>query len=72
MSSPPWGWLLTRQLQPIQRVGVLSAAYLLSYLYLSMGATATALGAVATASRPGLAVDLGAGVITVLAVGSRM
>jgi predicted MFS family arabinose efflux permease len=47
-----------------QRGGLLSALFLLSYL--SMGATAIVLGAVATTSGLGLAVDLGAGVIAVL------
>jgi predicted MFS family arabinose efflux permease len=49
-----------------QRGGVLSALYLLAYL--SMGATAIVLGAVATAGSLGLAVDLGAAVITVLSL----
>jgi predicted MFS family arabinose efflux permease len=49
-----------------QRGGVLSALYLLAYL--SMGATAVVLGAVATASSLGLAVDLGAGVIAALSL----
>jgi MFS family permease len=49
-----------------RRGGVLSALYLLSYL--SMGATAIVLGAVATASSLGLAVDLGAGIIAVLSL----
>jgi predicted MFS family arabinose efflux permease len=49
-----------------QRGGMLSALYLLSYL--SMGATAIALGAVATASSLELAVDLGAGVIAILSL----
>jgi MFS family permease len=49
-----------------QRGGVLSALYLLSYL--SMGATAIVLGAVATAGSLGLAVDLGACIIAVLSL----
>jgi predicted MFS family arabinose efflux permease len=53
-----------------QRGGVLSAIYLLSYL--SMGTTAVALGAVATASSLGLAVDLGAGVIAVLTLATLL
>jgi MFS family permease len=49
-----------------QRGGVLSALYLLAYL--SMGVVAIILGIVATNWRFRLAVDLGAGVITVLSV----
>ena len=49
-----------------QRGGILSAVYLLCYL--SMGATAIVLGAVATACSLALAVDLGAGVIAVLSL----
>jgi MFS family permease len=49
-----------------RRGGVLSALYLLSYL--SMGATAIVLGAVASASSLGLAIDLGAGIIAVLSL----
>ena len=52
------------------RGGVLSAVYLLSYL--SMGVTAVVLGAVATASSLGLAVDLGAGVIAVLSLATLL
>ena len=46
---------------PHRRGGTLSALYLIAYL--SLGAVALLLGAVATASGLGLAVDLGAGVI---------
>jgi hypothetical protein len=53
-----------------QRGGVLSAIYLLSYLL--MGATAVVLGAVATASSLGLAVDLGAGAIAVLSLATLL
>ncbi len=53
-----------------RRGGILSAVYLLSYL--SMGATAVVLGAVATASSLGLAVDLGAGVIAVLSLATLL
>jgi hypothetical protein len=53
-----------------QRGGVLSALYLLSYL--SMGVTAVFLGAVATASSLGLAVDLGAGVIVALSLATLL
>jgi hypothetical protein len=53
-----------------QRGGVLSALYLLSYL--SMGATAIVLGAVATASSLGFAVDLGAGVVAVLSLATLL
>ena len=53
-----------------QRGGVFSAVYLLSYL--SMGATAVVLGAVATASSLALAVDLGAGVIAVLSLATLL
>ncbi len=53
-----------------QRGGVLSALYLLSYL--SMGATAVVLGAVATASSLEFAVDLGAGVIAVLSLATLL
>jgi MFS family permease len=53
-----------------QRGGMLSALYLLSYL--SMGATAIVLGAVATASSLALAVDLGAGVIAVLSLATLL
>ncbi len=49
-----------------RRGGVLSALYLLAYL--SMGAVALVLGAVATASGLGIAVDLGAGTIAVLSL----
>jgi hypothetical protein len=52
------------------RAGVLAALYLLAYL--SMGATAIVLGAVATASSLGLAVDLGAGVIAVLSLATLL
>jgi hypothetical protein len=44
--------------------------YLLSYL--SMGATAVVLGAVATASSLAFAVDLGAGVVAVLSVATLL
>jgi predicted MFS family arabinose efflux permease len=53
-----------------RRGGVLSALYLLAYL--SMGAVAIALGAVATAWGLGLAVDLGAGVIGVLSLATLL
>ena len=53
-----------------QRGGVLSAVYLLSYL--SMGATAVVLGAVATAGSLALAVDLGAGVIAILSLATLL
>jgi hypothetical protein len=53
-----------------RRGGMLSALYLLSYL--SMGATAIVLGAVATARSLELAVDLGAGVIAVLSFGTLL
>jgi predicted MFS family arabinose efflux permease len=53
-----------------QRGGVLSALYLLSYL--SMGATAVVLGAVATAWGLGLAIDLGAGVIALLSLSTLL
>jgi MFS family permease len=49
-----------------QRGGVLSALYLLAYL--SMGTVALALGAVATASSLGLAVNIGAAVIALLSL----
>ena len=55
---------------PDRRGGVLSAMYLFSYL--SMGATAVVLGAVATASSLAFAVDLGAGVITVLSLATLL
>jgi predicted MFS family arabinose efflux permease len=51
---------------PHQRGGVLSGLYLLAYL--SMGAVALILGAVATAWSLVVAVDLGAGVIAVLSL----
>jgi predicted MFS family arabinose efflux permease len=51
-----------------RRGGVLSALYLLAYL--SMGAVALVLGAVATATGLGVAVDLGAGTIAVLSLGT--
>ena len=50
------------------RGGVLSALYLLAYL--SMGSVALVLGAVATARGLALAVDLGAGVIAGLSLGT--
>jgi hypothetical protein len=53
-----------------QRGGVLSAVYLLSYL--SMGATAIVLGALATAGSLALAVDLGAGVIAILSLATLL
>jgi hypothetical protein len=49
-----------------QRGGVLSALYLLAYL--SLGSVALGLGVVATARGLGLAVDLGAGAITLLSL----
>jgi hypothetical protein len=49
-----------------QRGGVLSALYLLAYL--SLGAVALVLGLVATAKGLGPAVDLGAGIISVLSL----
>jgi MFS family permease len=48
------------------RGGILSALYL--FAYLSLGAVALVVGAVATRWRLGLAVDLGAGVIVLLSV----
>ena len=48
------------------RAGLLSAVYLLAYL--SLGAVALILGAVATAKGLGLAVDLGAGAIAALSL----
>jgi len=53
-----------------RRGGVLSALYFLSYL--SMGATAVVLGAVATARGLGLAIDLGAGVIAFLSLSTLL
>jgi predicted MFS family arabinose efflux permease len=53
-----------------RRGGVLSALYLLSYLM--MGVTAIALGAVATTSSLGRAVDLGAGVIAILSLATLL
>jgi predicted MFS family arabinose efflux permease len=53
-----------------QRGGVLSALYLLAYL--SMGAIAIVLGAVATAWGLALAVDLGAGAIAVLSLATLL
>ena len=53
-----------------QRGGVLSALYLLAYL--SMGAVAIVLGAVATARSLGLAVDLGAGAIAALSLATLL
>ena len=50
------------------RGGGLSAVYLLAYL--SLGSVALVLGAVATAYGLGLAVDLGAGIIAVLGLGT--
>jgi hypothetical protein len=55
---------------PDQRGAMLSALYLLSYL--SMGATAIVLGAVATAGSLEFAVDLGAGVIAVLSLATML
>jgi predicted MFS family arabinose efflux permease len=55
---------------PAQRGGVLSALYLLAYL--SMGAVAIVLGAVATAWGLDLAVDLGAGAIAVLSLATLL
>jgi predicted MFS family arabinose efflux permease len=55
---------------PAQRGGVLSALYLLAYL--SMGAVAIVLGAVATAWGLGLAVDLGAGAIAILSLATLL
>ena len=49
-----------------RRGGVLSAVYL--FAYLSLGIVAVVLGAIATQRGLGLAVDLGAGIITLLSL----
>jgi hypothetical protein len=62
--------ILNAAAPPAQRGGVLSALYLLAYL--SMGAVAILLGAVATAWGLGLAVDLGAGAIAILSLATLL
>jgi hypothetical protein len=58
--------LINRAAPTHHRGGVLSALYLLAYL--SLGAVALVLGAVATAGGLDLAVDLGAGAIAALSL----
>jgi MFS family permease len=58
--------LINATVPPHHRGGVLSALYLLGYL--SMGVVALVLGIVATGRGLGLAVDLGAGAITIMSI----